>query len=690
MPGRRMMRNMDFLCYMALLAIVLATGCGGGGETAGNDAEITVVIGDVVADTAVDAGDDAAVDMDAGDASGVEAGEDVITDLPVDSVTDNPDVQDMPDTSDTSDMKQLDLWKDAGPEVLDGGDAEDVGDAAEVDSPDYVCTPTTCEVLGNECGGPYDDGCGGTVTCPSCTECGEECQSGSCVFTACEGKACGDDGCGGSCGLCPEHYTCEGVTCVYVPWCGDGNCDAAVGENCGSCPVDCCTVPVDDPNELIADRHFTRGFIALEPGTSAPLGPMNPGFAPGAPVWDLAQHASPSSLNYVTPTTLPSGAKRWEDQYGAVTIGPYGSAEADLSLRIQAFEVYGGTYYTPTATKAWVHLLGAQLISAPGAVGPGCPPLPQLASLDFSVDARLLYDQQNIQAGYDPGKHTSSYLMYFTIQNLSNPGAPGYGDYLWFGVTLYDDRYPMPGLYAAQDSCEACTGKYIYNIGLEPLSNSSLNDQQWHSLSADLLPHILTALQKAWDLGYLPDSQNLADYRIGGMNLGWEIPGLNNSELQIRDLSLIYTESIITEVVYGFNSDGDTEGWTTKNIDQTFGGPSGGLWVMTVPGSDPIMLSPALQLNAGSYSTFSVTMANDGNPAPGSHMQVFWKKNGEPDFSEANSAWIAVYNHGGWATYTIDLAAHPNWSGQINQFRIDPIMYGDGHAIGVDAIVIAP
>lgn len=451
-------------------------------------------------------------------------------------------------------------------------------------------------------------------------------------------------------------------------------------------------MPVDDPKELIADRHFTRGFIALDPNTSTLLGPMNPGFAPGNPVWHLAQYSSPISLDTVTPVTLPSGAKRWETQYSAVTIGPYGSAEADLSLRLQAYEVYGGVYFTPTATKAWVHLLGEERISDPGAEGPGCPPLTQVGSLNFSVEARLIYDEQNKRSGYDPAKHASSYLMYFTVQNLNN-SSPGYGDYLWFGITLYDDRTPMPGIYAAKDSCDACTGKYIYNIGLGPLSDSSLNDKQWHTLSADFMPYILTALQKAWDLGYLPDSHNLADYRIGGMNLGWEIPGLNNSELQIRNLSLIYTDKTtppVNKVVYDFNTDGDTEGWTTKNIDQSFGGPSNGLWIMDVPGSDPMMLSPTLQLDAGGYKSISVKMANDGNPAAGSHMQVFWKRTGDADFSEANSAWIDVSNKGGWATYTIDLSANQNWYGQINQIRIDPIMYGDGHAIGIDSIVISP
>jgi len=53
----------------------------------------------------------------------------------------------------------------------------------------------------------------------------------------CDGKDCGDDGCGENCGTCPEHYECVENLCVYVPWCGDDNCDPE--EDCTVCPVDC-------------------------------------------------------------------------------------------------------------------------------------------------------------------------------------------------------------------------------------------------------------------------------------------------------------------------------------------------------------------------------------------------------------------------------------------------------------------
>ena len=65
----------------------------------------------------------------------------------------------------------------------------------------------------------------------------------------CEGKTCGDDGCGGSCGDCGEGQTCEAGVCTgaCVPdctndagealACGDDGCDGS----CGECAVGTCT-----------------------------------------------------------------------------------------------------------------------------------------------------------------------------------------------------------------------------------------------------------------------------------------------------------------------------------------------------------------------------------------------------------------------------------------------------------------
>lgn len=105
-----------------------------------------------------------------------------------------------------------------------------------------ICTPATCSSLGKQCG-TWDDGCGGSLDCgpttKSCTTSfgtcsvtgSQTCSNGiytSCSATdprisACDGKQCGSDGCGGSCG-----------TCALGQICSDSQCVAIVNGACGS------------------------------------------------------------------------------------------------------------------------------------------------------------------------------------------------------------------------------------------------------------------------------------------------------------------------------------------------------------------------------------------------------------------------------------------------------------------------
>ncbi len=91
--------------------------------------------------------------------------------------------------------------------------------------------PGTCEPLcdGKECG---LDGCGGT--CGACAP-GDLCQDGNCETVCvpqCSGKGCGPDGCGGSCGTCPSDRYCatNTGTCMDRPSC----------EEISSCVMDTC------------------------------------------------------------------------------------------------------------------------------------------------------------------------------------------------------------------------------------------------------------------------------------------------------------------------------------------------------------------------------------------------------------------------------------------------------------------
>ena len=107
----------------------------------------------------------------------------------------------------------------------------------------YGCIAGICQLIacqpdcvGKTCG---DDGCGGSCgvcediylcQAPVCQNgvciyankanempCGDGmwCMNGECVCQPdCVGKTCGDDGCGGSCGVCDPIYTCVDGSCI--------------------------------------------------------------------------------------------------------------------------------------------------------------------------------------------------------------------------------------------------------------------------------------------------------------------------------------------------------------------------------------------------------------------------------------------------------------------------------------------
>ena len=132
-----------------------------------------------------------------------------------------------------------------------------------------------------------------------------------------------------------------------------------------------------------------------------------------------------------------------------------------------------------------------------------------------------------------------------------NPNSAGYGkDYIWLGVQLYDDRNERPGEYINHDDG---TQTLIYSINYDSVANKSIHSNEWIDFNVDLYPYAIEALNKAWQRGYLSASQNLSDYKLGGMNMGWELPGMNIGDMKIRNLSLIASNE--TTDITKINSD---------------------------------------------------------------------------------------------------------------------------------------
>jgi len=431
--------------------------------------------------------------------------------------------------------------------------------------------------------------------------------------------------------------------------------------------------------QMIADRHFQDGMGVLAPVGGAVEGVLEYKEPYGATWWSLGQWDTQGSIYGVDPTVLPSGSTQWENPYKTVVMGPMNSSDGDLILTVDSVAEYGGVYRQPGET--WPNLLVSQNITEPtGWFKDYGPSIDSLQELIFDIELNLLQADHTYTTGYNSSVHAAQFLLYFTVQNLNSSYAPGYGDFLWFGLRFYDDRHPLPDLFVFPD---AGTGKLMYNIGVTPFWSEGLQVGVWKRAVVDLLPHIKLALQEAWDQGFLLDSQNLADYKIGAMNMGWEVPGLSVVAMQIRNFGL-QAYGLDFAKPYEFNVDGESDGWGFVNMVEV--GALNGTWILTVPGADPQLIGPEMRLSADRYKQVVVRMANAGNPGGSSVAQLFWRRAGDVGFSETRSVTMPVANHGGWGKYTFDMSLNPEWNGEIVQLQLDPIASGDGHAIGIDYI----
>ena len=286
--------------------------------------------------------------------------------------------------------------------------------------------------------------------------------------------------------------------------------------------------PGSASRELIRDPHFRTGFHLIEPkpGRRVVYGRLTGATGESEPAWDLDQWSSRFPLAAEPPAIPKPGVRHWSNTGKTVTCSEPGTTEADLCLAVN-----GGVEYEHRARKSgepWVHLLVEQRFADP-------PSLATLVAARLKLQARLLRADFHRTDDYSPGLHAAQFQMFLMLQNR-NRESPGFSKLVWFGIPLYDDRSRFPKEHQAQDT--GGTAMFIFTPGGEVFADRSAHDREWIRVDKELRPLFLEALETAWQRDFLLESRDLADYRITGMNLGWEVPGLFDVEMRVRDLSL--------------------------------------------------------------------------------------------------------------------------------------------------------
>lgn len=276
--------------------------------------------------------------------------------------------------------------------------------------------------------------------------------------------------------------------------------------------------------ELLRDPSFSHGFSIYDPpqGKQVVVGRLQRADDREEPAWGLAQWSSRRSIAGVAPVVLPSGALRCANEAKTIILG---GPEADLTLGVNAFWEYEGK--AREKGQAWPHLLASQTFQ-------DSPSIADLVALRYRVGVRLARSQAHDVPGLSPQLHAAQFLSFITLQNR-NRESKGYGDFVWFGIPLYDSRWRIPHSFIAPDVAHH---KLIYTPPGDTYTEESVHDGEWVRIDRDILPLMHEAFKTAWERGCLLDSRDFADYRLGSISIGWEVPGPLDVEMQVKGLGL--------------------------------------------------------------------------------------------------------------------------------------------------------
>ncbi|MEI7948406.1 MAG: hypothetical protein WCJ02_17025 [bacterium] len=281
--------------------------------------------------------------------------------------------------------------------------------------------------------------------------------------------------------------------------------------------------------DLLRDTRFQNGFEinAPKPGKHVAMGVFQPPSATNKPSWRLCQWNSKYDLSEAKPEILSNQTIRMANAEKSVTISSQNTSN-DLILALDSRPEYKGN--VRTKGQPWPHLLVEQTVQP-------IVLFKDISRISFTIQARLLTNECFKLEGYTRNLHTAQFPMTFIVQNR-NKQSKGFGDFIWFCVTLYDERKPFTDLYAAKDTADP-SAKMIYTPPSKTFSQQTLHDGTWATFShTNLCTLFSEAISLARARGYLKESPDVGDFAISSVNIGWEVTGINNVAIQIRNLDI--------------------------------------------------------------------------------------------------------------------------------------------------------
>ncbi len=287
--------------------------------------------------------------------------------------------------------------------------------------------------------------------------------------------------------------------------------------------------------ELLHDPCYRQGFYVQNMGgaekTDPTVGILCPGDPGAQPRWNLAQWETRYDFRKESQRTVTVPAPGVFCCDSRDKVFSVDTNTGTLGMELRASLVYDSPR---KPMEGWPHLLIEGKTANSDA--PGASWMKNLSQLRLSFDQRLTMFRDHMGADANPELHAGSFYIYLYIKGENHRGQV---DMTWFGLTLFDNRFDFDEEKGSQDGGKAdASGLFIYQVPTRAYRTQPVKvGADWLHVDVDVLPYVWRALELAHQRGYMlgVTPENLY---VDGMNMGWEMPGTYDGNMEIRSLRL--------------------------------------------------------------------------------------------------------------------------------------------------------
>ncbi len=289
---------------------------------------------------------------------------------------------------------------------------------------------------------------------------------------------------------------------------------------------------------IIKDKTFRSGFDISYMSDTPEIAFLDyGGKASGERRWVINEEGSKDPISALTPVTTENGFYAMKSPNGSKVL-KVDTETGRVYMELNAAVDYGDV--PRVAGQGWPHLLICQNYGENET-----PYLDEISQLRMQMDFDFVKFENVMGEKADRSLHACQFQWYVTVQNV-NPDSPDFGDFFWFGLQFFDNRFTFCGQDLKVDGGkDTATGKAIYTVDMKKVMKMKpVEEGESYSVDYDILPDIVKALEKVKAMEEIEcfKQTKLGDLRIGHTNIGWEMPGTYNGAVMIDSFDIRYAK----------------------------------------------------------------------------------------------------------------------------------------------------